>query len=210
MLRALSRRFAQLIGSEVLPATFTDMAGESKPSIGKAWSPGLLRLKSNEDLHKLWYVLLKEKNLILADKQLLRQHRMPLDFKQKLLKVRQSMARLLTVVRERDIEAEKYWDSLLEEYLKKHEPVEGEVKKKERKVSEDSEEWKNKKEKRKKAISSIRKWAKMSNKERRTAIQFEYAKQAKIAKEEFIKELRYVGLKLREKGIEPKPLASLP
>lgn len=210
MLRTLTRRFAQLIGSEVLPATFSDMAGESKPSIGKAWSPGLLRLKSNEDLHKLWYVLLKEKNLIMADRQLLRQHRMPLEFKHKLLKVRQSMARLLTVVRERDIEAQKYWDSLLEEYLQKHEPIEKPIKRREKKVFEDNEEWKNKKEKRKKAIRAIKKWSKMNNRERKSAIQQEYAKQAKIAKEEFIKELRYVGLKLREKGIEPKPLASLP
>lgn len=211
MLSGFYRRFTQLIGSEVLPATFSDLSTEEKVRVGKAWSPSLLRLKSNEDLHKLWYVLLKEKNLILADRQLLRQHRMPLDFKHKLLKVRQSMARLLTIVREREIEKEKYWNSLLEDYLAKHEPEEKKLEAKEKKVrGEDSEEWKNKKEKRKMAVAAIKDWRKMNNKERKSAVQKEYAKQAKIAKEEFLKELRYVGLKLREKGIAPKPLEQLP
>jgi vacuolar-type H+-ATPase catalytic subunit A/Vma1 len=154
-------------------------------------------------------VLLKEKNLILADRQLLRQHRMPLDFKHKLLKVKQSMSRLLTVVREREIEKEKYWNSLLEDYLAKNDPKPETSEKPQKKPFEMTEEWQNKKDKRKKAIANIKSWSKMSNKERKTAIQKEYAKQAKIAKEEFIKELRYVGLKLREKGIYPKPLESL-
>lgn len=49
----------------------------------------------------------------------------------------------------------------------------------------------------------------MTTKERRSAVQAEYAKQAKIAKVEFLKELKYVGLKLREKGITPKPLTEI-
>ena len=201
-----------MIGSEVVPALFTEASNNETISAGKAWGPSLLRLKSTEDLHKLWYILLREKNIILSDSHLAKQHRMTIENRQKMLKVKQSMARLLTVVRERELEKEKYWNSLLEEYLKNHpaqETVPEKKEKRQKKLEEDSEEWKARKEKRKKAVAAVRGWSRMSAKERRGAVQAEYAKQARAAKEEFLAELRYVGLKLREKGITPKPLSEI-
>ena len=34
---------------------------------GKSWKAEFLRIKSSEDLHKLWYVMLKEKNKLISD-----------------------------------------------------------------------------------------------------------------------------------------------
>ena len=39
-------------------------------NIGRSWLSSELDLKSTDDLHKLWYVLIKEKNSVLSDENL--------------------------------------------------------------------------------------------------------------------------------------------
>ena len=52
-------------------ATFSqfneDVRVDEQPKSGRAWRTDELRLKSHDDLHKLWYVLLKEKNRLKSD-----------------------------------------------------------------------------------------------------------------------------------------------
>ncbi len=68
---------------------------------GRAWRAEELRLKSHEDLHKLWYVLLKEKNKLKSDWLMSKQMQQLFFGHDNMHKVALSMARLLTVVNER-------------------------------------------------------------------------------------------------------------
>nr|XP_046248795.1 39S ribosomal protein L47, mitochondrial [Scatophagus argus] len=69
---------------------------------GAPWTAKQLRTKSNEDLHKLWYVLLKEKNMLLTLEQEARRQRLQMPSPERIKKVDRSLVRLETVVKERE------------------------------------------------------------------------------------------------------------
>ena len=71
---------------------------------GRSWKACELRLKSTLELHKLWYILLKEKLALRADFYHYIQKRFEYrHIKKDMVKIQKSMARLLTVVNERNI-----------------------------------------------------------------------------------------------------------
>lgn len=69
---------------------------------GAPWSARQLRAKSNEELHSLWYVLLKEKNMLLTIEREAKRQRVQMPSPERLRKVERSMIRLETVVNERE------------------------------------------------------------------------------------------------------------
>ncbi|XP_008264761.2 large ribosomal subunit protein uL29m isoform X1 [Oryctolagus cuniculus] len=76
--------------------------GEEKVKSGASWTCQQLRNKSNEDLHKLWYVLLKERNMLLTLEQEAKRQRLPMPSPERLEKVAESMDALDKVVQERE------------------------------------------------------------------------------------------------------------
>lgn len=76
--------------------------GENEVKHGRGWTLSELRIKSNEDLHKLWFVLLKEKNMLLTmENDAIEEHRL-LPSPERVDKVEESMTNLESVVRERN------------------------------------------------------------------------------------------------------------
>ncbi|XP_039984791.1 39S ribosomal protein L47, mitochondrial [Xiphias gladius] len=81
---------------------FPENWGETNVKSGGPWTAKQLRTKSNEDLHKLWYVLLKEKNMLLTLEQEARRQRVQMPSPERIRKIERSMFRLETVVNERE------------------------------------------------------------------------------------------------------------
>ncbi|CAI5709818.1 unnamed protein product [Peronospora destructor] len=75
--------------------------GSKQVAVGGDWKAWMLREKSTEDLHKLWYVLLKERNALLTELQHCRAKNMPMLNPSRRTKVKKSMARIKLVLHER-------------------------------------------------------------------------------------------------------------
>ncbi|XP_074267535.1 uncharacterized protein LOC141590926 [Silene latifolia] len=71
---------------------------------GRSWKASELRLKSWDDLNKLWYVLLKEKNMLMSQRQMLNAQNLRFPNPERVSKVRKSMCRIKHVLTERAIE----------------------------------------------------------------------------------------------------------
>ncbi|XP_051123263.1 uncharacterized protein LOC127246097 [Andrographis paniculata] len=71
---------------------------------GRSWKASELRLKSWDDLQKLWYVLLKEKNMLMTQRQMLQAQNLRFPNPERIPKVRKSMCRIKHVLTERAIE----------------------------------------------------------------------------------------------------------
>ena len=78
-----------------------DRETRSTQPVGRPWSVQELRRKSYEDLHKLWYVLYMERNMLLTERQLSRRRQLYFPQPQRLVKVRKSMGAIKQVLGER-------------------------------------------------------------------------------------------------------------
>nr|XP_058958820.1 large ribosomal subunit protein uL29m-like [Pocillopora verrucosa] len=75
---------------------------KEKVHTGRKWHAGELRGKSNEDLHKLWYVLLKERNMLMTLKHEAKRQSFPMPSPTRTHKVQKSMAAIKQVLSERE------------------------------------------------------------------------------------------------------------
>ena len=75
---------------------------ENKVKHGRAWQMDELRLKSNVDLHKLWFVLHKERNMLLTMEEYYLKKAETMPSPERLTKVDESMENVLAVVEERN------------------------------------------------------------------------------------------------------------
>ena len=74
---------------------------EEEPVVGRRWKISELRIRSNTDLHKFWYVLLKEKNMLLTLDQECKRLGVFVPGPTRLHKVEQTMDLVERVIKER-------------------------------------------------------------------------------------------------------------
>lgn len=80
--------------------------GERRVRSGRPWRVEELRLKSNSDLHKLWFVLYKERNMLYTMQEASKNEYELFPSPERIDKIEESMANLENVVRERN---DAYW-----------------------------------------------------------------------------------------------------
>ena len=85
--------------------------------VGRPWSVKELRRKSYEDLHKLWYVLYKERNMLLTEQQLSRRRQLIFPQPERFKKVQKSMGAIKQVLGERKREKIAAFKSKMEEEM---------------------------------------------------------------------------------------------
>ncbi|VEU37375.1 unnamed protein product [Pseudo-nitzschia multistriata] len=78
-----------------------DRSTRMEQTVGRQWSAKELRRKSYEDLHRLWYVLYKEKNMLLTEQQLSRRRQLIFPQPERFKKVQKSMGAIRQVLGER-------------------------------------------------------------------------------------------------------------
>lgn len=83
-----------------------DPKGDQNVTYGRSWKASELRNKSWEDLHQLWYVMLKEKNLLLSQRQMLLSQNYRMPNPERVPKVRKTMCRIKQVLTERALAEE--------------------------------------------------------------------------------------------------------
>lgn len=67
---------------------------------GRSWSAEDLRRKSWDDLHKLWYVLLKERNLLLSERDRYKAVGQIMPNGRRMTKVSRTLAQVITAVKD--------------------------------------------------------------------------------------------------------------
>ncbi|KAG7384227.1 39S ribosomal protein L47, mitochondrial [Phytophthora boehmeriae] len=93
-----------LAGEGAKPSSLTQVpanVGSKQVVVGGDWKAWMLREKSTEDLHKLWFVLLKERNALMTELQQCRAKNLVMPNASRRTKVKKSMARIKLVLHER-------------------------------------------------------------------------------------------------------------
>eukprot|EP00795_Rhopilema_esculentum_P013057 gene13057-3833_t len=81
--------------------------GPKEIKTGRRWHASDLRQKSSNDLHKLWYVLLKEMNMLQTVKAEAKRLQVPMPNPERIKKVQKSMAMIKRVIGERELAVKK-------------------------------------------------------------------------------------------------------
>lgn len=81
--------------------------GADEVKTGRAWRIDELRIKSNEDLHRLWYVLVKERNMLMTMEEAAKEAIENMPSPERIDKVEESMKNIEEVILERN---RAYWE----------------------------------------------------------------------------------------------------